>query len=318
MLKSKAPLLSGIEENPEKIGSRTRYRDAKMEDLPKHFKQNSNNLFKWNRAAFFAHAAYFVVLVILAAIYSDGSLKVETTTDFRIYDGAALGPPEAGPFSTTLKSLGFTTLIWIQLAFPFITAFFHFILAYVPSIRKRYSYLALVEGRNPYRWGEYSVSASFMTLTILWVSGVTNLFVLLITGVVCNVALQAMGSFMEQLNPPNKSKRKGGVNWEPTIVGWVIFVGQWAVIFTYFFKAVTSDRPPGTNGPPWFVYTIVIGLFFQFALFGIIQLLHYLRWPWFLASAYQIERGFIILSFVAKITLSLVLDIGIITNQMSV
>jgi hypothetical protein len=280
------------------------------------FKSNAKNLFKWNRAAFLAHTTYLVVLIILAAIYSDGSLKVEITTDFRVYDAMSLGPPESGPFSTTLNSLGFFSLIWLQIVFPFITAFFHFILAYSPRVKKHYSRLALLEERNPYRWVEYSISASFMTLTILWVSGVTNMFVLLITGVICNVALQTMGSFMEQLNPPQeKTKRKRSVNWQPTIVGWIIFMGQWVVIFTYFFEAVASDRPSGTHGPPWFVYIIVIGRYFQFSLFGIIQLLHYLRWPSFLASAYQIERGFIILSFVAKISLSLVLDIGIITNR---
>lgn len=155
-------------------------------------------------------------------------------------------------------------------------------------------------------------------------SGITNIFLLVIVGIVCNVALQAQGHFMELLNAPpqEKSNKNKNIGWTPTLSGWLIFMGQWSVIFSYFFKALASPRPPTAEQVPWFVYTIVIGLFFQFALFGFVQLLRYARFAktWFggfFSSNYGYEMSFIILSLTSKVFLVLNLLIGIATNQMS-
>ena len=275
----------------------------------KCFEAEASSLFQWNVGACVLHAVYFLVVLVLAIINSGGSLQAELTTDFRLYDAGAVGPPEAGFFSVEPVSLGFYQLVWLELPFPLITALFHGLLAFYAPMRKRYTRLALLEGRNPYRWLEYSITASFMTWVIMQLAGLTNLLTLVLGAVVCNVALQYQGHFMERLNPL-PARKQGKVDWTPTVVGWIIFVGQWLLIFAYFFAAIGS----GAERTPGFVYGIVFGLFGLFSLFGVVQLLHFLR-VGFLASAYQVERAYIVLSFAAKFTLDLVLILGILGTR---
>lgn len=271
-----------------------------------------------NIAAFVLHGVSFIVLLFLVVIYREGSLQTQLTTDFRVYDAGATGPPQAGPFSTVVKSLGFYQIAWVELSFPLITCIFHAIIAFFPRVNKRYAYDAIVKEKNWIRWVEYSISASPMTWVIMQVVGVTNIMTLVVVGIIGNVALQYQGFLMEDLNTPDEVKRrKGKVDWNPTIVGWIIFMGQWLIILTYFFSAVGSPRPPGSEGVPLFVWFIGVGLFFQFAAFGFIQLLHYLRWPVFLATGYGYEIAMVALSFVSKFFLDFTLQIGIIVNQMS-
>lgn len=277
-----------------------------------------------NIVAFVLHLFLFIASLIVTIIFAPQSFQSQLTSDFRGYGNDTFAPPEAGPFLSTLQSLGFYQLIWVNLAFPLITAAFHFIIAFVPAVRKQYNQWVFNEGRNPLRWIEYSSTASQMTWVILQLSGVTNIFLLVIVGIVCNVALQAQGHFMELLNAPpsNKKNNNKHVNWTPTLSGWLIFMGMWSVIFSYFFKALASQRPSTAEQVPWFVYTIVIGLFFQFALFGFVQILRYASFAktWFggfFSSAYGYEMSYIILSLTSKAFLVLNLLIGIATNQMS-
>lgn len=256
-----------------------------------------------NIAAFFLHAASFIGALTLVIIYASQSLKTELTTDFRLYDGAN--------FVTTLRSLTTYQIAWVELPFPLITSIFHAIIAFSEGVRAQYSYNALVCETNWLRWLEYSITASFMTWVVMQVSGVTNILILVVVGVLGNIALQIQGYLMEVLNTPNLLKqRRGRVNWAPTIAGWFIFIGQWTIIIAYFLSSVISKG----SDIPLFVYFIVFGLFFQFSLFGLAQAFHYNRWPKWIATGYGIEMTFITLSFISKFFLDWVLIIGIITN----
>lgn len=284
----------------------------------KYTKRRKETLRRCNIAAAIFHGLSFVGALIAVLIFASGSLRAELTTDFRVYDAGAMGPPQAGPFSSVLKSIGFYQLIWVELPFPLITSIFHAVIAFVPWINRAYNHMVFKEGRNSIRWLEYSITASFMTWSILQLSGVTNILLLVVVGVVMNIALQYQGHLMEMLNTPAAIKaRNGKKDWTATIIGWIIFLGQWAVIFTYFFAAITSPRPPGAEPVPWFVYSIVIGLFVQFSLFGVLLLLHYLGWPKFLANPYYAELGFVSLSFISKFFLDWNILIGIALNQIS-
>jgi hypothetical protein len=288
-----------------------------------------------NIFAFVLHLLVFFTALIITVIFAPQSFQTQLTADFRGYGNDTLSiqppPPEAGPFSSTLQSLGYYQLIWVNLAFPLITAAFHALIAFVPAVRKQYNQWVFNEGRNPLRWIEYSITASLMTWVIMQLSGVTNIFLLVIVGIVCNVALQAQGHFMEIINTPQEKPNKKNnfvvsmrtINWIPTLSGWLLFMGQWSVIFSYFFKALASPRPITAMQVPWFVYTIVIGLFFQFALFGMVQLLRYAPFAktwfrgFFSTGGYGYEMSYIILSLTSKVFLTLNLLIGIATNQMS-
>lgn len=289
----------------------------------------SGVLVRLNTAAFFLHMTVFFIALVVSIVYSGRSVQVQATTDFRVYGTDTLvldPPPQAGPFMTRLASLGYFPIIWVDLPFPFITAIFHGIAAFGgATVRKRYDTWVFSEGRNPMRWSEYSVTASLMTVVILFLSGVTNIFLILGVGVVGNILLQAMGYLMEVMNMssssvPSKEPRK--INWMPMILGWFVFLAQWSVIFSYFFTAITSPRPPTAAQVPWFVYSIVIGLFFQYSLFGLVQLLHYLPFArnWFggfFSSNYGYELSWVILSFTSKFYLVANIVIGTVTNPMA-
>lgn len=270
-------------------------------------KVQSDSLYKWNLAAGILHVCSFIAALGVSIRFASGSFMSEINTAFRVYDAGASGPV---PYATHLVSLGFYPLIWVDLPFPLITALFHLFIALHPRVRAYYEQRVFHEEQagNPLRWLEYSITASLMIWVIMQLSGVTELFLLLVVGVVCNVALQWMGYLQEELK---------GRSWMPTIVGWLLFVGQWVVVMSYFFSAITSPRPPGTEAVPWFVYSIIIGLFFIFATFGLIQLCHLLGWPRWLIPAYNVEKAYIFMSMTAKLFLTWNLLIGISINPMA-
>ena len=272
--------------------------------------EEEDSLKKWNMAAGFLHAASGIAALVMTLVYLSGSFMTEITTNFRVYEANATGPVSAGPFASGLRSLGYYRLVWVDLPFPFITAFFHLAIAFLPAVNTYYNDAVFRGGErsgNPLRWLEYSITASLMIWVIMQLSGVTDLFTLLFLGVMCNVALQWMGYIQEQLK---------GRSVAPTVVGWLIFAGQWAVVFSYFFTAITSPRPMDVERVPWFVYSIVLGLFFLFSLFGAVQLSHLLEWPRFMAKPHNVEKAYIFLSFTAKLFLTWNLLIGMAINPM--
>ena len=253
-----------------------------------------------NGVAFVIHIISFIVALVLSIINEDKSLSTEVTTDFI--------NPANGSNVVGVQSLGFYKIIWVDLPFPLITAIFHLIIAFVPTVNSYYNNQVFNAESNPLRWLEYAITASLMTYVILQLSGVTNLFLLLLVGVVCNVILQAQGYLMEKYNPP-LAKANNNVDWWPTLIGWIIFVFQWVVIWVYFSVTVSN-----VGSAPGYVWAIIFGLFFQFSLFGLVQLLHYLPYQNFLSSIYAVEIAYITLSLTSKLFLTWTLQLGIIIN----
>lgn len=276
----------------------------------------AEKLRRWNIAAAIVHALSFVAALVVALIFLSTSVQREVTTDFVKYNQNATGPVEAGPFTVYLQSLGYYQLVWFILPFPLITAAFHALIAWSPIVRQYYNKWTLMEGRNPLRWIEYSITASLMVWTIAQLSGITNIF-LLVTLVLGNVGLQLQGYLMEISNKrwtPKNTNRP--TNYVALISGYILFVAQWIPIIAYFFAAITSPRPVD-KVVPWFVYTIIIGLFFQFLAFGLVMTFHYIRWIRFLNSFYGNEISYILLSLTSKLFLTWNLLIGIALNSMS-
>lgn len=266
-------------------------------------------LFRLNAAEGFLHLASWIAALVVSIVFARQSYHTELRTDFLRYDVNNTAGPlnNTNPFSVDSRSLGFYALIWVDLPFPIITSLFHLFIAFHPSVKAYYYQQVFEYDCNPLRWAEYSITASLMYWVILQLSGVTNIFILIVVGVLMNVALQWQGYLQELL-----FKKK---NYVPTVTGWIIFMGQWIVILAYFFAAVTSPRPPGAERPPWFVYSIVIGLFFQFCLFGLVQLSNVVKWPRFMQGTYAQEIAFSVLSLTTKLFLTWNLLIGVALNR---
>jgi hypothetical protein len=116
-----------------------------------------------------------------------------------------------------------------------------------------------------------------MTWVILQLVDVQNVFLLILAGPVANIALQAQGYLQERFEKTRI----------PTYVGWLIFAGQWSMIWVYYAYVPSK---------PWFIHSIVIGCFVWFVLFGLVQLLRF--------SKYTQELLYISLSFTAKLYLT--------------
>lgn len=262
-----------------------------------------------NIAAFALHLASFIAALIVSIVFSASSFQAEITTDFRGYNVNATGPANAGPFSSTLVSKSFYPLIWVNLPFPLITALFHGFIAFVPFIFKSYTDNVLTENNdaasNPLRWFEYAITASLMTWVIMQLSGITNIFILLMLGIFGNIVLQFQGYLQEKTMAISRM---------PTLTGWLLFLAQWITIFSYFFTAITSERPANVATVPWFVYSIIIGLFFLFSTFGLIQLARVFKFPKFMVTGYAQEIAYIVMSLTAKLFLTWNLLIGIAIN----
>lgn len=283
-------------------------------------KNNQKSIRRCNIAAGLLHGVSFIAALTLTIIFLDQSISTELRTDYKIYDANATlstggtQPDSSGPFSVLCASLGFYKLSWVNIAFPLITSLFHLVIAFNPEINRRYSKYVLRDGINPYRWIEYSITASIMAWVIGQLSGITNVFLLVVL-ILVNVAMQYQGYIQEVVNVGRK--RADGFFYSPIVIGFVLFAAQWLPIFVYFFAAITSDRPATAEQVPWFVYSIILGLFFQFAAFGLVMVFHYTGSPKWFKSHYNNEVAYIVLSFTSKVFLDWNLLIGILTNPMS-
>ena len=158
----------------------------------------------------------------------------------------------------------------------------------LPPLRARYE-RSLASGVNPFRWLEYSVSASVMVVLIAMLTGIAD-FVALLALFAANAAMIFFGWLMELLNPPDRVRTR----WLPFVLGCVVGAAPWIAIATQI--AVSAERG---NGPPTFVYAIFATLFVLFNSFAVNQALQYRRTGRWRDYRYG-ERWYLWLSLVAK------------------
>lgn len=171
-------------------------------------------------------------------------------------------------------------------AFFGLSAAFHFIVA-SPKFFPRYA-ASLLEGRNIFRWVEYSLSSSIMIILIAQLNGISEIAALIaIFGV--NLSMILFGWLQEKYTTP------GDGDLLPFIFGCIAGVVPWLIIV---LKLVAPNGPPGYS-VPGFVYGIVVSLFVLFNCFALVQWKQYRakgKWANYLLG----ERSYIVLSFVAK------------------
>jgi hypothetical protein len=142
---------------------------------------------------------------------------------------------------------------------------------------------------NPYRWYEYSVSASLMIVVIGMLAGIWDLGTL--TALFGLVAIMNLsGLLMEQRNQTTAE-----TDWTPYYVGTIAGLIPWIVIAITFVGTVTAA---GGEFPEFVIY-IYVSIFVFFNLFAINMILQYREtWRW---SDYLFgEKTYIALSLVAK------------------
>lgn len=180
--------------------------------------------------------------------------------------------------------------------FEFLTFIFH-ILQY---IRDYSSYEV-----NVYRWVEYSITASIMIFLISIISGVKS-FDSILSNVLCTIVIMSIGLLVED-NYKNSNVQNNNRNRIKilTILGWILFSLVWYNVITSFNYTLNDvERNIDYEGTiPEIVKYIVYILLILYGCFGIVQIVQISNNKTE-KNHIKIERSYIILSFIAKITLS--------------
>ncbi|MEX1043588.1 MAG: heliorhodopsin HeR [Acidimicrobiia bacterium] len=222
----------------------------------------------------FFHALQAAAVLALA---NDFSTPVTAT-----YLTGPPGSPTGEP--TTLWNLPFAEGVALFLG---LSAVFHWVIASPPFFDR---YIAgLEQGRNHFRWVEYSLSSSVMIVLIAALTGITDASAMIaIFGV--NAAMIFFGAVQEKYEQP-------GGSLVPFWLGCVVGVIPWLAVGLYLVSPGSSAEPPG------FVYAIYVSLFLFFNVFALNQWLQYRqvgRWRRYLFG----ENTYIVLSLVAKSALA--------------
>lgn len=175
--------------------------------------------------------------------------------------------------ATTSGGIGGLDLGWLIISFHLLSFFFQALAGLtdvcctngivVGDFKYKYSYMIEVEGRNPLRFIEYSISASIMLICIAFLNGVTDIN-LIASIAVLTACCQLCGLVVEYIPDEQLS-----LQYILHFTGWIQFLCAYGIISHAFFKsvdAVADVRPPD------FVYVIVFTLFVLYASFGIVQL----------------------------------------------
>lgn len=225
------------------------------------------------------------LLAVLHAAQAAVILALSTSFSLPVTGAFMEGPPGSGlPTPDRLFDLPIGPLV---AAFLLLAAVDHGLVA-LPRLRARYE-RCLAAGVNPFRWLEYSLSASVMVVLIAMLTGVAD-FVALGAIFAANAAMIFFGWLMELLNPPERAHTR----WLPFILGCIVGAAPWVAVATQI--AVSAAHG---HAPPTFVYAIFVSLFVLFNSFAVNQLLQYRRVGRWRDYRYG-ERWYLWLSLVAK------------------
>jgi len=175
-------------------------------------------------------------------------------------------------------------------------------------------------GWNPFRWIEYSITASLMIWVISVVAGAkewsTALLATLITpglmfqGLTTERALHqnAIAAYAsgERKTRPNDDAVIVWANFAPA---WLFFALKWFIILNAFFVLETELKAAGKHIDPRITQLVWIQ-FVAFSLFGLVQSVQVYGWIGptgnFAQTRYEAyEKAYIVLSFVAKAALGI-------------
>tara|TARA_R110002072_G_scaffold45565_6_gene126977 strand:+ start:33950 stop:34831 length:882 start_codon:yes stop_codon:yes gene_type:complete len=186
---------------------------------------------------------------------------------------------------------GVTSLI---VTFFMITAAFHLIYFLNPNN----IYLdSIKNGNNFLRWIEYTGSATIIIIVLALLSGVKDINnYILIT--VASIGVMSTGQLFEDQRDPKKK-------WLPIVVGFVLLMGIFTVIFRAFRKRLKEAETAGFEVPS-FLYAIVYVMFAFYASFGFVPVAQMV----FKKDYRKSEYAYLTLSAVSKVSLGVLVAVG--------
>jgi len=239
------------------------------------------------------HLAAFLFFLVQTIIYS--AMPASARVNPSIYINGCEGDSCDGPIQlTAIKHLGEVNCIFLIPLFVGLASFDHLVSFIVCQHYERTARKWIFEiGSNPFRWIEYSISASIMAVAISILTGVSDVHLWLLIFFMHAVGM-GFGQIIELV--PKKELPVSGPVLFSTLrsLGWwlgaISILVPWLVMLCYFFKDISSDMPD-------FVYAAFLGTLVLFGTFGLNSYAHnVLGWYDFATAEYV----YIILSFTAK------------------
>ena len=310
--------------------------DASIKIDPQIFKQfygrdykddEEKSLFSlqvWHLIATVFHIISFIGLVIAYNVVNKEGNKLGAilTSDLLTFNDNTT-PPSKDVAVTTVNT-GYD-LFWVLFPMPLITATAHLVQFFLiidgrrasssqiePNFWEQWG-ISFIENfkhnMNVIRWLEYSITASLMTFILAQLCGITNIYLAILIGGFCNITLQWHGYYLEILQNLDEKTTWWFNRWSPMIGGFVIFAGQWLILFCYFFRTTIQNEVRA------FVYVSFWGVFASFCFFPLLQVLYFNKLIFVKAGDwYWYEWSFIMLSLVSKLFLDWSLFGGILST----
>jgi hypothetical protein len=263
------------------------------------FDQKVDKLIKFNKTMGLVHLIQGVLMMLFAFLVFpnlDGTgtraFTIPVWGNYLAFDTAT-----SKLVLKTTETLFDLPFLPLTASFLLLSALFHFLIAY--PFKKKYR-AGLRVGINQFRWYEYALSSSLMIVLISSLFGVRDIAVFALIAL-SNAAMNLFGLDMELLNQ-GESKVGRKVNWLPFIFGTIIGLAPWIAIATYILSnpALYDASLPQ---PPLFVWFILATYFIAFNTFPINMILQYWGVGKFKDYLHG-ERGYIVLSLVAKTVLT--------------
>jgi len=242
------------------------------------------------------HLIQGVLMLILGFVITDlGDFKMQIYQFYLEFVETSPGQGYLAFARTEIFTLPFFVLVAI---FLLLSALAHALISIPKGINDMYN-RDLEQGINKLRWIEYALSSSVMIVLIAYLFGIWDIATLTVI-FIANASMNLFGLVMEQLN---SGKEK--VVWGPFIWGTIAGLAPWIAIILY----MTGATAEATAQTPWFVWAIVGTYFVAFNTFPVNMILQYLKkgkWANYLYG----ERGYIVLSLVAKTVLAWLVLVG--------
>jgi hypothetical protein len=279
------------------------------------------NLFKWNYGAAFLHLGATIAAITLL---TDKSKREVQMTRLK-FDENAPQQQSRVDIPVALENESKIDLKFIIVYFFAITSVAHLLYATDFFGLKWYSKSVLGVGWNPYRWVEYSLSASLMIYLISAASG-TKDQVSAISAALITPGLMINGFTTERELKQNtifqwsENNKKGvltsgppNVDVDPIIIlsnllpGWFLYGVHWYIILSNYYK-LQKEAKAASKSIDGSVSFMVYSQLAFFSLFGVIQSFQVYRWLTLKPSRsepsfFQYEKAYIALSAITKLAL---------------
>jgi hypothetical protein len=206
----------------------------------------------------------FAQAIVLYYFASKSTTQWTWYTSFPLPEEDALSQPPTAPDPQQIAEF---SILWYSPVFITMSGIEH---ACCLLFREQYCYY-IARNQNPFRWTEYTFSASLMRVMVAQFAGITDIHLLICIAVLAAMTMQ-LGCAHEVFNA--KSRADGlPQNWRCFFLAWLCQMTSWIMIFNYFAMRVRGGDQPD------FIWVIIIIMFLLDSSFAITFSLQWLKIP---------------------------------------